>query len=866
MCQKSLKSIGLALWIFLVAAPSLVAAESEFAPTGGDTATDAEEKSVYNQFDKHTFRKLIGQEVGWVGKLQKVGTGDSEKILVLLDSETDEQGKETVHLVEVSLATAPADALTVGDEVLVEGTLSEKCDVGVDRVFKGYNEVGSTQVTVTLFINQGKITRFRMSAQEAPAPVEAKLDSNRKDPTVRLVTKEVSLGKLQIGIVDTSLTVSPDCKRLAYAVHRGGKWSVVVDDVPGKEYDRVAEIAFSSDSKRIAYAARRGGKFFVVVDRVEGKEYDGIGEPGVVFGTDSKRFVYVARRGDNWFVIVDEGEGRPYDQVNMVVLSPDSKRVAYAAKRGDKWVAVVDNKQGRQYDLLDAPSFSPDSKRVALRAKYGSKYRVVVDEEEGKEYDGIMKPIVFSPDGKRVAYGAKHRDKFLVVVDEEEEEEYDALDVPLFSPDSKRVAFRANERNKYFIVVDGKERKQYDGIMKGSLLFSPDSKRIGYAAKRGQKPLVVVDEVEGKEYDRMNIPMFSADSKRVAYPAARAGKWFFVVDQAPGKQYDSLWETTSVFSPDSKWVAYAAERGGKSFLVVAGIEGKEYLGFLRGAGVHFDGPNSLHTAAFRDDHFFRVEVQIVEESARDPHGGVEGAKSGLTLDLGGSVQMEFMLIRPGTFVMGDPEGFDDEKPVHKVTITSPFYIGKYEVTQEQWQAVMGNNPSYFKGPKNPVEMVTWNDCQTFMKKLNGKSTEERVQFALPTEAQWEYACRAGTTTRYSFGNDKTRLNDYAWHPGNSERRTHPAGQKKSNAWGLHDMHGNVWEWCSDWYDHLYYAKSPPRDPKGPSSGEHHVLRGGSFARVVILPDDLRRACRAAPPVDRYVMLGFRPAASVDSEP
>ncbi len=181
-----------------------------------------------------------------------------------------------------------------------------------------------------------------------------------------------------------------------------------------------------------------------------------------------------------------------------------------------------------------------------------------------------------------------------------------------------------------------------------------------------------------------------------------------------------------------------------------------------------------------------------------------------------------------------------EKPQHRVRITKPFYLGKYLVTQEQWQAVMGNNPSEFKGPKNPVERVSWDDCQKFLEKLNAKIGTQRGKFVLPTEAQWEYACRAGSTTRYCFGDDESGLGEYAWYYANSEKKTHPVGEKKPNAWGLYDMHGNVQESCQDWYDDGYYAKSPTDDPTGPAMDTDHVLRGGSWRRPA---SDCRSASR-----------------------
>ncbi|MDI6788565.1 MAG: SUMF1/EgtB/PvdO family nonheme iron enzyme, partial [Planctomycetota bacterium] len=178
--------------------------------------------------------------------------------------------------------------------------------------------------------------------------------------------------------------------------------------------------------------------------------------------------------------------------------------------------------------------------------------------------------------------------------------------------------------------------------------------------------------------------------------------------------------------------------------------------------------------------------------------------------------MVFVLIPGGTFRMGSNDGHDDEKPIHEVTVSN-FLIGKYEVTQGVWQKIMGNNPSHFKGDNHPVEQVSWNDCQEFCRKAG---------LQLPTEAEWEYVCRAGTNTKYYWGNESN--SNYMWYDKNSNSTTHPVGQKKPNAFGLYDIIGNVWEWCQDWYDANYYKNSPKDNPTGPSSGEYRVLRGGSW--------------------------------------
>ena len=167
----------------------------------------------------------------------------------------------------------------------------------------------------------------------------------------------------------------------------------------------------------------------------------------------------------------------------------------------------------------------------------------------------------------------------------------------------------------------------------------------------------------------------------------------------------------------------------------------------------------------------------------------------LAVDLGKGIKLEMVLIPAGEFMMGSADSDKDathhEKPQHRVRITKPFYMGKYLVTQEQWEVVMGNNPSHFKGPKNPVEEVSWDDCQQYLDKLNERQRNPAGKFVLPREAQWEYACRAGSKTRYCFGDDDSKLDEYAWYEKNSDHKTHPVGEKKPNAWGLYDMLGNA---------------------------------------------------------------------------
>jgi formylglycine-generating enzyme required for sulfatase activity len=220
--------------------------------------------------------------------------------------------------------------------------------------------------------------------------------------------------------------------------------------------------------------------------------------------------------------------------------------------------------------------------------------------------------------------------------------------------------------------------------------------------------------------------------------------------------------------------------------------------------------------------------------------------------------MEFVFARGGCFPMGDTfgDGDADEKPVHEVCV-SDFFMGKYEVTQGQWKAIMGNNPSHFGscGDSCPVEQVSWNDVQTFIQKLNRKTGRT---FRLPTEAEWEYAARSGGKKEKYAGTDDS-LDDYAWYAGDSGHRTHPVGQKKANSLGVFDMSGSVREWVADRYDRAYYSRGPRDNPPGPSSGSSRILRGGGWNSK---RHYVRAAFRFGPyPINRFDDSGFRIALS-----
>jgi formylglycine-generating enzyme required for sulfatase activity len=258
------------------------------------------------------------------------------------------------------------------------------------------------------------------------------------------------------------------------------------------------------------------------------------------------------------------------------------------------------------------------------------------------------------------------------------------------------------------------------------------------------------------------------------------------------------------------------------------------------------------------------------------HQEAWAAYLGVPVELTNSIGIRLLLIPPGEFMMGSPDSDEDaapaEKPQHRVRITRPFYLGKFEVTQEQHERITGSNPNAFGGPQHPVQNA---NGDYFCEKLSALPQEKAAHrsYRLPREAEWEYACRAGSTTRYSSGDDASGLGSYAWFDANSSATVHSVGEKLSNAWRLHDMQGNLWEWCADWYAADYFAHSPLDDPPGPAKDSirpdpednwhylftpSHVLRGGSW-------NWRSTCCRPACRVSYHPLLGalgFRVALDV----
>ncbi len=261
--------------------------------------------------------------------------------------------------------------------------------------------------------------------------------------------------------------------------------------------------------------------------------------------------------------------------------------------------------------------------------------------------------------------------------------------------------------------------------------------------------------------------------------------------------------------------------------------------------------------------------------------GSQGSGDNLPKEITTETGMEMILVPGGWFIMGDERGGPDEKP-RRVHI-SPFYIGKFEVTQEQFEMVLGKNESRHRGRRNPVEQVTWAGAVRFaneLSRLEGlqpvycqetwEANFEADGYRLPTEAEWEFAARAGTKTRYSFGDDPKKLSVFAWTEENSGRRHRPVGLKLPNPWGLHDMHGNIAEWVHDYYKTDYYQESPEKNPRGPETGKYRVVRGGSLASTADESRSSFRSFQSPAYADiclaGYDIYGFRVARNFPSGP
>jgi formylglycine-generating enzyme required for sulfatase activity len=288
----------------------------------------------------------------------------------------------------------------------------------------------------------------------------------------------------------------------------------------------------------------------------------------------------------------------------------------------------------------------------------------------------------------------------------------------------------------------------------------------------------------------------------------------------------------------------------------------ELIRYARGQG---EGDLNFHLNCF---HFALLGFFLTSCGQQPPSNPVPAAQPSSA----SAAAPQMVPVPAGEFMMGSDDGAVDAKPAHRVKVDT-FLMDAHEITQEQYEKVMGTNPSRRKAPSNPVEQVTWAAAVKFCNARStkegltpcydlqtGKCTFEANGYRLPTEAEWEYACRAGTSSSFYFGDRPDQLKSYAWFDGNSDSKPHTVAQRKPNAWGLYDLAGNVWEWCNDFYGAKYYRNSPTDNPRGPEEGEKRVLRGGAWSSSAENCTSFVRNCDEAGTTDVCLTMdsnGFR---------
>ena len=424
---------------------------------------------------------------------------------------------------------------------------------------------------------------------------------------------------------------------------------------------------------------------------------------------------------------------------------------------------------------------------------------------------------------------------------------------PSWSPDGQQIAFASDRDGNFEIYVRDADRSNLRRLTNNGdrdvyPSWSPDGQQIAFVSNRdGNFEIYVMDADGSNPENRTNnpasdsAPSWSPDGL-IAFMSNRDGNseiyvigWGVFSRLTHDPTDAPAWDRFPSWSPDGQQIAFASDREGDSFeIYVMDADGSDMI-VVDDEEVADDEEIVVDDGEVTDDEEIVVddgEVTDDEEIVVDDEEVADDEKETVSL-LPGEASMEFVWIEPGVFQMGSNTGRSDESPRHEVEISRGFWLGKYEITQGQWEAVMGTTPwsgrdRVVLGPSHPAVIISWDEVQEFIGRLNAEAGEEL--YRLPTEAEWEYACRAGTQTRWSFGDDESLLTDYAWYNGNNDdpKGAKVVGTKRPNPWGLHDMHGNVWEWVQDWYDEDYYSRSPRVDPQGPTSGRYRVIRGGHF--------------------------------------
>lgn len=560
------------------------------------------------------------------------------------------------------------------------------------------------------------------------------------------------------------------------------------------------------------------------------------GVRGVAFAPDGHRAVSFGTGPE--LIIWDVDAGRELERVkedwqgiHFVAASPDGEHfvACTSAPHGARlfrwdggeqvalWAAVG--------NVLQA-TFSPDGERVAVLVST-TLVRVYDIRTSGltKEY-AVTEPVwslAFAHDGRHLALGHANSTVSIFRIDERASE-----------PTGIKGSFASLFNRQDLKGWKDHPQLRANWVVDRTLLSARGGHGALFTERGDYQDFYLRAEV------KINATGDSGIFFRSAYPGHGTHSYEAQIGKVPQDHAMTRWTTNR-----AGWQSLAAQPADRWFLleilargphVVIKYDGRVAVDVVDPEPILDAGHIGLqHFNSETDVEFGMIEIMRLPpvvntvEAQREQEN--EAKTLGVPVEITNSLGMKMRLIPPGEFLMGSPEGEegrrDNEGPQHAITIPRPLYAGAYEVRQQDYLAVIGSNPSACPGDDHPVENVSRDDAIAFCQKLSNLDAERKAGrvYRLPTEAEWEYACRAGSAGAFPF--EAERLPDYAWYVENDKAFTHPVGSKKPNAWGLHDMHGNVWEFCADFYDAHFYERSPSVDPQGPEAGQFVVIRGGA---------------------------------------